>query len=298
VVRNAWRAAWAAGFAGLVFGLALMAMTGCASSPAIDPTPHPKVTLRLVAPNDLLPLARELAAAYHDLRPYATIQVEQVTATGAEAIVLRSQADLLLTTLTPHPPTPSPSPFPAQGGAGGPGWSEDSLSIDGLGQQPLAVAVSVRNPLTGLSLEQIRQAFSGEILHWSDLGGGTGDVEPIVAEPGSEDWEAFDQLVMAGTRVTPRARLVAGGLAAARLVATLPGGIAFAPLAGLPDGVKALALDGVAPTAEAVSQGRYPLVRTVLLVSRVGVASDVRDFIDFALAPTGQAVVRRVIGGE
>jgi phosphate transport system substrate-binding protein len=160
------------------------------------------------------------------------------------------------------------------------------------------VVVNVRNPLTGLTLEQIRQAFSGDTLHWADLGGAAGDVEPVVAAPGSEDWVALDQLIMAGARASPRARLVTDGPAAARLVAMLPGGIACAPLAGLPAGVKALALDGIAPTPETVSQGRYPLVRPVLLVSRAGAGPDVRDFVNFALAPAGQAVVRRMVGSE
>ncbi len=58
---------------------------------------------------------------------------------------------------------------------------------------------------------------------------------------------------------------------------------------GLVNGeVKAVALDGVQPSAENVHAGKYKLVRPFLFVLKAEPSGPVRGFVDYVLGPEGQ----------
>jgi phosphate transport system substrate-binding protein len=57
--------------------------------------------------------------------------------------------------------------------------------------------------------------------------------------------------------------------------------------------IKALSLDGVAPSLENVENGSYPLVKDLSFLVRKGSGADVRGFIDFCLSEKGRDIVRR-----
>ncbi len=74
-------------------------------------------------------------------------------------------------------------------------------------------------------------------------------------------------------------------------VAGDPYAIGYVSLGSLNDTVRALAIDGVAATAENVKNGSYPVVRPFNIVTK-GKGSEVaQDFIGFILAKEGQQVV-------
>jgi phosphate transport system substrate-binding protein len=55
--------------------------------------------------------------------------------------------------------------------------------------------------------------------------------------------------------------------------------------------VKALSVNGVAPTAENVKSGRYFLTRDFLFVTRGEPTLAVKKFLDFVLSPDGDRVI-------
>jgi phosphate transport system substrate-binding protein len=57
--------------------------------------------------------------------------------------------------------------------------------------------------------------------------------------------------------------------------------------------IKLLALDGVAPTAEAVASGRYPLVKHFLFVTRPDASAATRGFITFLKTDEAAAILAR-----
>jgi ABC-type phosphate transport system substrate-binding protein len=58
-------------------------------------------------------------------------------------------------------------------------------------------------------------------------------------------------------------------------------------------GVRALAIDGVDPTAAAVRAGAYPLGRPMYLVARSPAAPAVEALLAVVRSPEGQAIVGR-----
>ena len=67
--------------------------------------------------------------------------------------------------------------------------------------------------------------------------------------------------------------------------------IGYLSVGAVSEGVKALKIDGAAPTAENIAQGSYPLARSFYLVSLDTPGAAETEFLRFVLSRQGQAVV-------
>ena len=67
--------------------------------------------------------------------------------------------------------------------------------------------------------------------------------------------------------------------------------IGYISLGSLDDSVKAVEIDGVAPSAEAVKDGSYKVARPFNIVTKDGLSETAQDFINFIMSDEGQAVV-------
>lgn len=68
--------------------------------------------------------------------------------------------------------------------------------------------------------------------------------------------------------------------------------IGYVSLGSLNGTVKAVAIDGIAPTAENIQKGRYAITRSFLLVTLGEPSLLAQDFLSFLLSAEGQAVVQ------
>jgi ABC-type phosphate transport system substrate-binding protein len=76
-------------------------------------------------------------------------------------------------------------------------------------------------------------------------------------------------------------------------VAREPGAVAAASITYAAPGVRALAIDGLAPTPANVRASRYLLTRPLLLVAREPPSGPLAALFELALSPEGQAAVAR-----
>lgn len=74
-------------------------------------------------------------------------------------------------------------------------------------------------------------------------------------------------------------------------VAGDPYAVGYISMGSLNDTVKAMEIDGVAPTAENVKNGTYPIARPFNLAVKEGISPVAQDFLDFILSAEGQKVV-------
>lgn len=74
-------------------------------------------------------------------------------------------------------------------------------------------------------------------------------------------------------------------------VAGDPNAIGYISLGSLDDTVKAVSIDGVAPTATAVKDGSYAIARPFNIVTKGELAAPAADFLAFIMSAEGQAVV-------
>jgi phosphate transport system substrate-binding protein len=156
----------------------------------------------------------------------------------------------------------------------------------------LAIIVHPHNPVEGLTLEQAKNVFSGDISSWDALGGYRHPITVVTREEGSGTRGAFQEMVMKKTRIT-RAAIVQDSNGAVReIVANDPQSIGYISLGLVNDKVKAVRFEGVAANFENIEQKKYPLVRPFLFVTDGPPKPAARDFIEFVLSRPTQEMVR------
>lgn len=155
----------------------------------------------------------------------------------------------------------------------------------------IAVIVHQQNPLTELSLAQIRDIYQGRIQNWRELGWVDHAIHLITREEGSGTRNAFEELVMGKAEITPAALVQDSNGSVREIVANDPHALGYISVGLVDPRVRALAVDGVQPTRENIRSQRYRLVRRFLLVSKLPPGGACKDFVDFILSAKGQSLL-------
>jgi len=163
----------------------------------------------------------------------------------------------------------------------------------------IAIIVNVDNPVTGLTRGQVADIFAGEVPSWSAVGGRDHAIHYVTREEGSGTRGAFEEIVMGERRVSPRSLVQDSNGAVREIVASDRNAVGYISLGLVDSRVRALAIDGVAPSREAIGERRYAVARPFLFLSREEPVGTARAFVDFVLSPEGQAELARegLIGG-
>ena len=164
------------------------------------------------------------------------------------------------------------------------------LRVTMIGRDGLVAVVNRANPLGDLSRDQLRAIFMGELTRWP---GGGRLVHVISREEDSASLQSFEELVLGGEKVAASTRSAASAAEMIAAVAADPDAIGFVGLHGLSPEVKALSIDGVPVTETTILSSRYPLVRSLNLVTEIDAEGPKRQFVDFAAGPEGQAIIEK-----
>ncbi len=169
-----------------------------------------------------------------------------------------------------------------------------------------AVALVVGNDVwqagvRSLSRDQMRAIYEGRSRNWREFGGPDRRIAFFNKEPGRGTWEVFVQWLYGGAEAAPLVSFpeVGSNEEARAKVASTPGGLSQLS-ASWADGrtVFALAIRGdggevVAPTADDVASGRYPMSRGLFVVTNGPPRGETKVLVDFLLSPRGQELVRK-----
>ena len=142
------------------------------------------------------------------------------------------------------------------------GLSGNILAYDGI-----AIIVHPENPIADLSVETIAKIYTGEITNWSEVGGNDAEIVLIGREAGSGTRDGFESITDTEDACKYRQELTSTG-DVITTVAQNPGAIGYASVASVKDTVKALKVDGVAPTEETIKDGSYVVQRPFVLVTK------------------------------
>ena len=161
------------------------------------------------------------------------------------------------------------------------------LALDGI-----AVIVNPENPIGELSLEQIAKVYTGEITNWSELGGADAEIVVIGREAGSGTRDGFESITKTADACVYRQELTSTG-DVITTVAQNPDAIGYASLASIGDTVKALVVEGVAPSEETVKDGSYLVQRPFVLVTREGeeLSEAAQAFFDYITSADAASII-------
>lgn len=160
------------------------------------------------------------------------------------------------------------------------------LEMVPIGMDAFVFIVNSSNPVDGLTLEQIRGIYSGQIDNWSEVGGDNMPIAALRRNEGSGSQTALESLM---GDIPVRADYTTLGAS--------PIGFSFRYyVTGMlkEGGVKMLAVDGVEPDITSIANGTYPATEYIYAIYRRGETNpNVTGLIDFMLSPEGQAIVER-----
>ena len=167
------------------------------------------------------------------------------------------------------------------------GLTGTTVALDGI-----AIIVNPENPVSDLTLEQIAAVYTGEITNWKDLGGSDAEIVLIGREAGSGTRDGFESITGTKDSCQYRQELTSTGDVIAT-VASNPNAIGYASLAALKDTVKALSVDGVAPSEAAVKDGSYKVQRPFVLVTKTGaqLSDAAQKFFDYATSADAAGLI-------
>jgi phosphate transport system substrate-binding protein len=160
----------------------------------------------------------------------------------------------------------------------------------------IAVIVHPDNPVRELSTIDVRAIFSGVITNWSQVGGPDLDIGLVNRDEASGTREAFSKIVMDDAQFDRGAVVLPGTGQVRAVVSEVPGAIGYISLGFVTDEVRAVAIDGVEPSEEAVVAGTYPVQRVLHFFTKGEVAEWTAEYIRFVLSPTVQETVVRDAG--
>lgn len=169
------------------------------------------------------------------------------------------------------------------------GLNETVLAYDGI-----AVIVNPENQVADLSLADIAKIYTGEVTNWKDLGGNDAEIVVIGREAGSGTRDGFESITETKDTCVYRQELTSTG-DVITTVANNPDAIGYASLASLKDTVKAVTVDGVAPSEDTVKDGSYKIQRPFVLVTKEGVelSETAQSFMDYATSADSADIIRQ-----
>ena len=161
--------------------------------------------------------------------------------------------------------------------------NETVVAIDGI-----AVIVNNQNTVDDLTIEQIAGIYKGEILNWKELGGADAPIVLIGREAASGTRDGFESITGTEDLCKYSQELTSTG-DVVQTVSSNPNAIGYASLASVGDTVKAIKVEGTAPTTETVQSGEYKIQRNFVFVTRKDdkLSESAQAFFDFAV--NGQA---------
>ncbi len=166
--------------------------------------------------------------------------------------------------------------------------TEYVIAIDGI-----AIVVHPSNPLTELTLDQVRMIFTHQITEWSAVGGSNGNIIAVTREEGSGTRGAFEEIVIGDDAISPDAIVQNSTGACKTTVAGDPNAISYISVAALDDTVTPIAVEGTEPTVENIVSGAYPVARPFLYITKGTPSGPAKTFVDFVMSDEAQPIIEK-----
>lgn len=168
------------------------------------------------------------------------------------------------------------------------GLKETIVAYDGI-----VVVTHPSNKVNDLTMEQVKQIFTGKITNWKELGGDDMEIVVVSREDGSGSRDAFQEIVDYSSGELVKSAIVASGNGNIKTtVAMNKHAVGFVSFEYIDDSISTVDINGVKATAENVLQEKYKLSRPFLFVHRdENLSQEGQQFIDFILSSDGQEVV-------
>lgn len=160
------------------------------------------------------------------------------------------------------------------------------LELTPIGRESFVFLVNSNNPVDNLSMQQLKDIYTGKITNWKEVGGKNRPINVIQRNKGSGSQTALEKLV--------------GEDIKGNFFGPFGGSLGFSFRFYVEEltkhgHIKMLSLNGVYPSKENVQSEAYPIVSNFYAVTRKGETNpNVQKVLDFVLSSTGQEIINEV----
>ncbi len=237
-------------------------------------------TLKISGSTTVLPIAQRAAEGYMKQYPNVDIQVSG----GGSSVGIRSVGEgsvdigMASRELKPSEKTSYPN------------LVQHVIAKDGI-----AIIVNPDNPVSQLTIEQVKGIYNGTYTNWLDLGGNDLEIVVVGRDSASGTREFFWEHIMEKEGFRNDMLEMNSNGAVHDKVATTPGAVGYVGLGYVDEEVKGLRIwnndEWVEPTIMNVKNGKYPIARNLNMFTNGEPTGLMKDFIDFILSSEGQQIV-------
>ncbi|MCC3869043.1 phosphate ABC transporter substrate-binding protein [Terrisporobacter mayombei] len=174
---------------------------------------------------------------------------------------------------------------------------EEAQSVEGtqIAIDGIAVVTNKNNKVQDLTVEQVKDIFTGKITNWKEVGGEDAQIVVVSREEGSGTRDGFqDILGFKSEELIKDAQISDGSGNVKSTVEGNENAIAYISFGYVKDGIKSVKIDGVEANDDNVVAGKYPISRPFLVVNKKDAMSDeAKSFVDFIMSEEGQNIVAK-----
>lgn len=265
----------------LALALCLSAVAGCAEKPAADqPVTE---TVRIDGSPGILPMLDAMGPSYQKLRGNADYALGTGLGSGARLDSLEAgRIDIAV----------------ASHGVDSVALAARGMTLHLLANVPVGFGVHEGVPVKSLTQAQVCDIYAGRTTNWSKLGGPDLPIVAVTRPKGEVDADVMLAAIPClGSMTMDTTRVVSMEMPhdMANHVARTPGAIGMMSgtmVRHAGGNIRAIALDGVEPTAANVESGAYRIVRQTYLVTKSAPKPEVQRLLDFFRSTDGKELLR------
>lgn len=163
------------------------------------------------------------------------------------------------------------------------------ICVDGI-----AIIVNPQNTaVTGLTMNQLMNIYTGNYSNWSQVGGSNAKIDVVNREQGSGTRSGIQSIVLKNGNFSTGGITQSSEGAVKSYVAGDANAIGYIGVSGgIDSSIKALNINGVAPTYGNIANGTYVIQRYLLFVTNGPATGLAQSFINYTLSPAGQAILK------
>ncbi|MDD1715913.1 MAG: phosphate ABC transporter substrate-binding protein [Methanolinea sp.] len=263
-------------------GILILALVvaGCTESGSIPSSTQERTSIKVTGSTTVLPIAQKAADVYMGTHSNADIQVTGggssvgVQAAGEKtADIGMSSRDVKADELTKYP----------------------DLVVTPIGKDGVAIIVNPANSVASLTTAQVKAIYNGNYTNWREVGGPDMTIVVVGRDSASGTREYFTSSVMGGQNSVPTMLEKNSNGAVKQTITQTPGAIGYVGLGFVDTAVKAVRINtdsgAFEPTVDNVLSGKYPLSRSLYLLTSGQPTGLAKAYIDFILSSEGQGLL-------
>ncbi len=225
--------------------------------------------LLLTGSSTVAPLALEIGKRFEKLNPSVRVDVQTGGSTRGINDVRAKLADIGLVSRALKP-------------------DETDLMAHTIGLDGIGIILHQDNPVTTMSVEQIKAIYTGYITNWQEVGGKDARITVVNKAEGRSTLELFlHYLELKNSDIKPHV-IIGDNQQGIKTVAGNPGAIGYVSIGTAEfestqgTSIKLLPMESIAATVENVRNHSFPLSRPLNLITLGKPSSLAQRFIDFA----------------